>query len=172
LLLFKHINISVMNITSDKAFVQAIGLGIVAGMRSMYAPAVASHIYSRHLSRYLRHDPLSFMQSITTSKVFKVLAAGELVGDKLPGTPNRTSAPGLIGRALSGMLVGSVVYRANGKAPVVGGLIGGAAAVASTFGFFYLRRAVVKSTNIPDPYIGGVEDVLTIAAGAAIAQNA
>ncbi|RFZ84634.1 DUF4126 family protein [Mucilaginibacter terrenus] len=161
-----------MNITPDKAFLQAVGLGLVAGMRTMYAPAVASHMYSRHKSRYLRHDPLSFMQSITASKIFKVLAAGELVGDKLPTAPNRTSAPGLIGRAISGMLVGSVVYRANGKPPVVGGLIGGAAAVASTFGCFLLRRAVVKSTKIPDPYIGAVEDVLVIAAGAAITQNA
>jgi uncharacterized membrane protein len=53
-------------------------------MRTFSAPVVVSHVYSRHPSKQLKNTPAQFMQSIATSKVFKVLAAGELVGDKMP----------------------------------------------------------------------------------------
>lgn len=160
-----------MDLKITKAFRQAAGLGMIAGARTFMAPAVISHMYSRHPSRYLEHTPFAFMQTITTSKVFKVLALGELVGDKLPNTPNRTAVPGLIGRTVSGILAGATVYQAHGKKPVIGGLIGGVSAVAATFGCFFLRRAVGKNTPIPDPVIGAVEDVLTIAAGISIATG-
>jgi len=160
-----------MSFKISKPFLQAAGLGAIAGMRTFYAPAVASHLYRRHPSKYLRNSPLAFMQSTTASKVFKVLAGGELVGDKLPTAPNRIAAPGLTGRIISGILVGSVTYEAHGKQPLIGGLIGGVAAAASTFGCFFLRKFVVKNTRIPDPYIGAVEDALVIGAGVLIVNN-
>ncbi|RWY54193.1 DUF4126 family protein [Mucilaginibacter gilvus] len=151
---------------------KAAALGLIAGMRTFYAPAVLTHLYSRHQAESLAGSPLEFMKSITASKVFKVLAAGELIGDKLPNTPNRTAIPGLVGRALSGILCGAVVYKAEGSSPLIGGLIGGAASIASTFGCFFLRRGIGKSTKIPDPYIGAIEDALVIGAGIAIARSA
>ena len=153
-------------------FCQAAGLGLIAGMRTFMAPAVASHIYSRHPTKHLRHTPLKFMQTIIASKVFKVLAGAELIGDKMPNAPNRTDAPGLTGRTLSGILVGATVYKASGKQALIGGLIGGAAAVASTFGCFFLRRAISRRKYLPDAVVGGMEDVLTIAIGAGIAKSA
>lgn len=161
-----------MSAILQTAAARAAALGLIAGMRTFYAPAVLTHLYSRHPGQELHNSPLEFMQSITTSKVFKVLAAGELIGDKMPAAPNRTAIPGLVGRALSGILTGAVVYKAADKHPVVGGLIGGAAAVASTFGCFFLRKALVKSTTIPDPYIGALEDALVIGAGIAFVRNA
>lgn len=159
-----------MKITKN-VFSRAVGLGIIAGMRTFMAPAVVSHLYSRHPSKSLHRSPLNFMQTLVTSKIFKVLAAGELVGDKLPNTPNRTSAPGLVGRALSGMLCGAAVYRASNKKAYIGGLVGGTAAVASSFGFFYLRSAVAKTKVVPDAIIGGIEDAVAIAAGVTIART-
>ncbi|MBD1392205.1 DUF4126 family protein [Mucilaginibacter glaciei] len=154
-----------------KAFKQAVGLGIIAGARTFMAPAVISHMYSRHPSRYLEHTPFEFMQTISASKVFKVLALGELVGDKLPNAPNRTDFPGLIGRTVAGIWVGASVYKAHRKKAFVGGLIGGASALAATFGCFFLRDALGKKTNIPDPIIGAVEDVMTITAGVILAKG-
>nr|WP_294943125.1 DUF4126 family protein [uncultured Mucilaginibacter sp.] len=151
---------------------KAAALGLIAGMRTFYAPAVLTHMYSRHPAKHLNGSPLAFMQTITASKVFKVLAAGELVGDKMPTAPNRTAVPGLVGRALSGILSGAVVYKASGKHPIIGALIGGATAVASTFGCFFLRKAVGKSTGLPDPYIGVIEDALVIGTGITVARNA
>ncbi|TSD66836.1 DUF4126 family protein [Inquilinus sp. KBS0705] len=160
-----------MKSSATNPFTQAAGLGLIAGMRTFIAPAVISHMYSRHPSKKLRKSKLDFLQTITTSKIFKVLAAGELIGDKLPTAPNRTAAPGLIGRALSGAVAGAAVYRVAGKNMVVGSLIGSAAAVASTFGCFFLRKALAKTKIIPDALVGGIEDALAISAGIAIART-
>src|SRR3954447_2969966 len=54
-------------------------------------------------------------------------AAGEYAGDKTPVVPARVSAPALVGRTASGAFGGRVL------AGTPGALIGGAAAVASTF---------------------------------------
>jgi uncharacterized membrane protein len=95
-----------------------------------------------------------------------------LVGDKLPNTPNRTAAPGLIGRCLSGALAGAGIYKATGNNGFTGALIGSAAALASSFGCFYLRRFVVEKTNIADPKIGGIEDAIVAATGAGLIISA
>lgn len=153
------------------AFKQALGLGIIAGMRTFSAPVVVSHVYSRHPSKQLKNTPAQFMQTIATSKVFKVLAAGELVGDKLPYTPNRTSTGGLIGRFLSGALCGATVYKANHRQPVIGGIVGGAAAIGSAFGCMFLRVTLGKRTGLPDPVIGAIEDAIVIATGTALAKR-
>jgi uncharacterized membrane protein len=129
-----------MELKLTHAFIQAAGLGIIAGMRAFSAPVVISHVYSRHPSKELNASPLAFIQTITTSKVFKVLAAAELVGDKLPYTPNRTNPGGLTGRFLSGALCGATVYKAGNKNPFIGGLIGGTSAIASTFGCMFAFR--------------------------------
>ena len=160
-----------MNIKLSNIICQAAGLGIIAGMRTFSATAVISHVYSRHPSKNLESSGFRLIQTINTSKVFKVLAAGELIGDKLPNTPNRTSAGGLTGRILSGSLAGATVYKASGRQPLIGALIGGGAAIASAFGCMLLRKALGKSTSIPDPYIGALEDVIVIGAATALARN-
>jgi len=160
-----------MEFKLTNAFKQAAGLGIIAGMRTFSAPVVVSHVYSRHPSKQLKGTPAQFMQTIATSKVFKVLAAGELVGDKMPAAPNRTSTGGLIGRFLSGALCGATVYRANYQQPVIGGIIGGTAAIGSAFGCMFLRMAVGKRTGLPDPVVGAIEDAIVIATGTALAKH-
>ena len=160
-----------MNIKISNIICQAAGLGIIAGMRTFSATAVISHVYNRHPSKNLESSGFRLIQTINTSKVFKVLAAGELIGDKLPNTPNRTSAGGLTGRILSGSLAGATVYKANGRQPLMGALIGGSAAVASAFGCMFLLKALGKSTRIPDPYIGALEDIVVIGAGTELARN-
>ncbi|RYU92250.1 DUF4126 family protein [Mucilaginibacter terrigena] len=160
-----------MELKLTHAFRQAAGLGIIAGMRTFSAPAVISHVYSRHPERSLKKSPFQFIQTIGTSKVFKVLAAGELVGDKLPFAPKRTNAGGLIGRFAAGALCGATVYKADNKKPIIGGLIGGTAAIASAFGCMFLRIGLGKKTGIPDPVIGAIEDVIVISAATALAKD-
>lgn len=149
-------------------FWQVAGLGILAGMRTFSAPVVASHILSRHKSKNLSGSPLKFMQSDTTALVFKVLAAGELVGDKLPITPNRTATPGVIGRCVSGALAGASIFKASGSNALAGAIIGSVSALGSTFGCYYLRKFVVAKTDIADPVIGGIEDALVAGTGACL----
>jgi uncharacterized membrane protein len=141
-------------------------------MRTFAAPVIASHILSNHPSKELNKSPLKFMQSGVTAAVFKVLAVGELVGDKLPNTPNRTATPGVVGRCLAGALAGASIFKASRNNTIVGAAIGSVSALASTFGCFYLRRFAGAKTGITDPIIGGIEDALVAGTGAALIISA
>jgi uncharacterized membrane protein len=144
---------------------QVIGLGVLAGMRSASAPALTSHILSHHQSRRFKRSALGFMQSDKVANVLKVMALGELVADKLPGTPDRVKPAVITVRCLSGALSGASIYKAIGERPVTGALLGATAALASTFGFYFLRKNTVRKTKIMDPIIGAIEDALVVGAG-------
>jgi uncharacterized membrane protein len=161
-----------MSYKITKPMWQAVGLGAVAGSRAMSAPAITSHILSHHQSNNLNGTALNFMQSNKTATAFKLLAVSEFIGDKLPGAPNRIALPGLTGRFLSGALAGASVYKAGGGKAYIGAILGGSAAILSTFGMFYLRKTTVKGTHILDPIIGGIEDALVLGASAGLAKTA
>jgi uncharacterized membrane protein len=156
----------------SKAIWQAIGLGTLAGMRTMSAPVVATHILSNHPSKKLAKSPLRFMQSTTVAAVLKVLSVTELVADKLPSTPNRIEPAGVAGRCLSGALAGASIYKAVGGKALTGALVGGAAAIAATYGSYFLRKTIVKANHIADPLIGAAEDALVIGAGIGLTRLA
>jgi uncharacterized membrane protein len=161
-----------MKLNRSKPFWQAVGLGILAGMRSSSAPAITSHILSHHYSKSLSKSPLKFMQSDKVAAALKLFAAFEFVGDKLPSTPNRTKPIGVVFRCLSGSLAAASVFKVTGNNPLVGAAIGSVAAFGSTFGSYLLRKGMVKKTGVPDPVIGAVEDALVIGAGVGLVRNA
>lgn len=156
----------------SKPFWQVFGLGLLAGMRTTSALVIVSQILSKHPSKQLAKSPLSFMQSGVTAIGVKILAAGELVGDKLPKTPDRTSTTGLIGRCLSGSLAGATIYKASGNNALTGALLGSIVAFGSTFGSFYLRKFIVDKKDVFDPYIGVFEDALVAGGGVALIISA
>src|SRR5213076_318104 len=81
----------------------AIGIGIVAGLRSLLAPAVIA--WAAHFDWLnLNGSPLAFMGSRTAVAIFSVLAIGELIADNLPRTPKRTALGPLLARILTGGL--------------------------------------------------------------------
>jgi hypothetical protein len=49
-----------------------------------------------------------------------------------------------------------------------GALVGGIVALGATFGSYLLRKTIVEKLNVNDPYIGGAEDILVLAAGAGL----
>ena len=155
-------------------YLKAALLGIVAGMRSMMAPAIVSRHFAGSSKDSLAQSPLQWMGSETAANVLTLAAAGELVGDKLPNTPNRTSPGALGGRTVIGGLCGAAVFLAEGEsansAPSValGAAIGAGAAFASTFATFYLRRWVGQQTRLPDPAIAVVEDALALGLGSRV----
>lgn len=166
-----HTKLNNMNFKITNVFKKAASLGIIAGMRTFYAPAVVSHVYSRHPSKKIENTPFSFIQNNTTSKALKILAAGEIVGDKMPFAPNRTEAAGLIGRFVSGALCGAIVYKAENKKTIIGAIIGGSAAIAAAFGCMYLRIYIDKHTGLPDAVVGAIEDAAVVEAGIAVSKK-
>src|SRR5713226_3993606 len=76
-------------------------IGVVAGLRSLTAPAAVAWAARRNWIN-LHNTPLSFMGSTAAVVIFTLLAVVELVADQLPSTPSRTKPPGLIARIVLG----------------------------------------------------------------------
>ena len=148
-----------------------LGFATLAGMRSMSAPAFLSHYLARHSPAGLVGSPLRFLRKPLVGTALGVLAAGEMVADKLPGTPDRTAPPGLLGRLLSGALVGAAWYRFRGGSAVAGGLLGGLVAVAATFASYALRTGLSARADVPVALVGVGEDALVLAGGAALLRG-
>jgi uncharacterized membrane protein len=91
-------------------------------------------------------------------------ALGEFVGDKLPRTPSRIAPGGLVGRAVSGAIVGLAIASEHRGTDirVQGALVGAVGAVAGSFAGFLARKLVGRVTHLPDPVVAVAEDVVTV----------
>lgn len=153
-------------------FWPALGFAALAGSRTVSAPAFVSHYLSgRALSPALAKSSLRFLAKPGVAKALKFLAAGELVGDKLPKTGNRIEPQQLSARAASGALVGATWYRAKGGSALGGALLGGLGAVAATFLTYYLRKGISEQTGTPTALVGVGEDALVLAGGSALLKS-
>ena len=141
-------------------FVLALLIGIVAGLRSMTAPAVVS--WAAHLGwLHLETTSLAFLGFAATPYILTVLAIGELVADKVPKTPSRKAPLGFGARMVTGGLCGAALGAASQA--LIGGLAGGVlGAVAGTFGGYEFRSRTVRATGGKDLPIALVEDAIAI----------
>jgi len=134
-------------------------IGLVAGSRSLTPLAAVSEAARRGAlpansgaPRWLGHPAVAAGS--------KLLAAGELWGDKLNSAPNRTAPAGIIARIVAGGLAGAAL--APRRQAWLGGLLGATAAVGAAYLTFgartrAMRRFGQKSTGL-------VEDALTLGA--------
>jgi uncharacterized membrane protein len=145
-------------------------LGAVSGMRSMAAPAIVSRLAHTGLLP-LQDSQIKFLHHKRSAKTMAIAAIGEMVADKLPFIPKRTSAFPLIARAASGALSGTAFARARKRPAVVGGLIGSLAAVAVSYGAYKLRKAIGEKLHVPDPIVAVAEDALVAACAFALLRT-
>jgi uncharacterized membrane protein len=118
---------------------RAAVLGTVTGSRTFLAPAALA---------------LRGRLGKVAKFALPPLAAGELVGDKLPMAPPRVEGPGLVGRVVSGAFAGRVSGGTRGLRA------GAAFALASTYPSQVVRGQIVKRTPIPDIACAIPEDIL------------
>ena len=139
----------------------AFGLGVIAGLRALTAPAVVC--WAAHW-KWLNLDlsPLQFMGSIVAASIFAALAVGELINDKLPKTPSRKALPSLIARIVMGALAGGALCSAAGDSLPLGAVLGGVGAVAGTFGGYDGRKRLVKALQAPDWAVALMEDAIAV----------
>lgn len=154
-----------------KVYLQSACLGVVAGMRSMAAPALVSDHLERTQPEALAASPLRWLGTPKAATIFKVLALGEIGGDKLPMTPSRIAPGPLFGRILSGGLSGAVLCAADGKRLEAGAIIGALGAIAGAYGFYHLRRTLGQKLPVPDPALGAAEDALAFGGGWAVLRQ-
>jgi len=139
-------------------------LGVVAGLRSMTAPAVVC--WGAHLGWLnLAHSPVSFLSSKISLVVFTILALGELVGDKLPKTPSRITAFPLAARFVSGALCGAALVITAGIWIVAGIVAGGIGALIGSFAGYHVRRAITVRGGVPALPVALLEDLVAIGGG-------
>jgi len=135
-------------------------IGLFAGLRSLTAPAVTA--WTAYLGWLKLERPLSLIGSLPSVIIFTLLAAVELVLDKLPSTPSRTATPGLIARIVTGALTGACVAVGSGQAAIAGAFLGAAGGVVGCFAGYRGRTSLVKALGKRDIYVAVVEDVIAI----------
>lgn len=153
-------------------FWPALGFAALSGSRATSGPLfVSQYLSGRALAPGLAQSPLRFLAKPGVAKALKFLIAGELVGDKLPNTPNRIVPQQLSARAASGALVGAAWYKAKGGSAVGGALVGALGAVAATYLTFLLRKGISDQSGAPSALVGAGEDALVLAGGSALVKS-
>jgi uncharacterized membrane protein len=143
-------------------FVFAIGIGIVAGLRSLTAPAVVA--WAAHLGWLnLSGSRLAFMGSTAAAIIFSIFAVGELIGDKLPKTPKRTALFPLLARIVTGGLCGASLCAAAGQSLGIGIVLGGMGGLIGAFAGYEVRRGIVNNLRIKDIFVALCEDLVAVA---------
>jgi uncharacterized membrane protein len=156
--------------SASEVWLLAFLLGIVAGLRSVTAPAVLAWA-AHHNWLNVHNTPLSFMASTAATVIFVLLAVGELIADQLPSTPSRTAPPGLIARIVTGALCGAGIAAAGTQSLVLGAILGVAGALIGTFGGYQARTRLVKVLKVPDLVIATLEDIVAIGGGLLIVSR-
>ncbi len=145
-------------------------LGVVAGLRSMTAPAAAA--WAAHFGWIrLEGTPVAFLGSTPAAYILAVAALAELVADKLPRTPNRTDPGPFIARVVMGGLAGGALVVGAGGSLVVGALAGGLGGVAGTQSGYRLRTGLVRALGVPDYVVALGEDILAVAVATLIVSS-
>lgn len=135
-------------------------IGLVAGSRSMLAPAAVS--WAARLGWIdLASTSLALVGSRLTTPILTLFALSELVVDKLPTTPSRKMLPGFAARLLTGGVSGAAIG-ATGGATTMGLIAGALGAIVGTLGGSALRARMAKAFGRDLP-AAVVEDVLAVA---------
>jgi uncharacterized membrane protein len=138
-------------------------LGLTTGLRTFTPMAVLCWF------AWLGYLPVDGTWAAWTGKfwiavVFTVLAVGELIGDKLPRTPNRTAPGPLLARLVFGGLGGAICATGMNGPGLEGALLGVVGALLGSFGGFMVRRDIVDKLGCADWPIALAEDVFAILA--------
>jgi uncharacterized membrane protein len=136
-------------------------LGAMTGLRSMTPMALLCWFAYKH------HLPVHYTWAFWCANpisvgVFGVLAVGELIGDKLPQTPNRTSPLPLIARICFGGLIGAIAATGLHGSAIEGILLGVFGAIAGSFLGFHIRHWLTVTEGWPKLPVALAEDAIAI----------
>jgi len=154
----------------SRAMATAVGIGVVAGLRSMTAPAVTVlAVQQRWVASPGRR--FTWMKNDKAVAGAWLAAAGEWVVDKLPATPNRTEPAGLAARFVTGASSAALLCGRDRKSAVQAALLGGVAAIGAAFAGYQLRSRLRRKLNVSDLPIAIAEDAIAIGGGMLLAHG-
>jgi uncharacterized membrane protein len=136
-------------------------LGTATGMRTFTPMAVLCWF------AYAGYVPVDgtwafWVAKLVTAIVFTVLAVAELVGDKLPRTPDRTSMGPLLARLIFGGLVGGIVAASLNGSGIEGIILGVGGVLVGAFGGYLVRREIVERSSGKDWPVAIAEDLVAV----------
>ncbi len=150
---------------------KTLGLGAIAGVRSMAAPAALSRAVERGDVGGLEQTPFAALGSPEVSTVLRLFEIGEMIVDKLPVAPSRTSPPPLLGRMASGAFVGSTLFVSEERWGVTGGVLGAVSALIGAYAAERLRLRTAAKLGIPDPGVALLEDGIALVGAARLLRG-
>jgi uncharacterized membrane protein len=143
-------------------YVFALLIGVVAGMRSMTAPAVVS--WAAYLGWLdVQGTWAAFLAYPAVPYVLSALAILELIGDQLPATPSRTAPVPFAARIISGAFCGAVFSAVSGDR-ALNVSVGALGAVIGTLGGHALRARLAQASGGRDRPAALLEDAIALGA--------
>ena len=140
----------------------ALGIGFVCGLRSMTAPAVVCWGAQLGWLR-LDHTSLGFLHTKVSLIIFTLLAVGELIGDKLPSIPSRTTAGPLVARIIFGGMSAAAIAVTASEPLALGIILGAVGAVIGAFAGYAGRRML--AAQMPPVIAALLEDAIAVGGG-------
>jgi uncharacterized membrane protein len=139
----------------------ACGIGIVAGLRSLTAPAVVA--WAAHLGWLnLQGSSVAFMGSTAAVAIFSLLAIGEWLADRVPGVPRRTAIAPLVARVCTAALCGACLAAAAHQSLLPACLLASVGAVIGAFAGYEIRRRLVSQLRLKDFIVAICEDLIAL----------
>jgi len=143
----------------------ALGIGAIAGLRTMVPPAAIAWALRRGT---LQTESLAFTRAIPAkaSKRIIELAVSELIADKLPFTPSRLRFKPLAFRLVSGAACGAIASGALKQSMGLGAVLGGLGGLAGAVIGHRVRK--VFSREISPFAVALLEDAVAITGSIAL----
>lgn len=159
-----------MNINRAVLSIGCFSIGVIAGLRSLTAPALVS--WAARLGWLdLSGSWLSFLGSRSAVAILSLLAVGELIADKLPKTPKRTNFGPLLFRAITGGLSSMAICASAHQSPIIGTTLGVVGSIAGAFAGYEIRHRLVGTFGVPDFGVAVAEDIFAIGGGLLIVSH-
>ncbi|ATD67568.1 MULTISPECIES: DUF4126 domain-containing protein [Luteimonas] len=149
------------------ALIHSILMGAVAGMRAMTPLAAVANAACNGTLPAGNGAPRLLGNRLASTGA-KLLAAGELAGDKMESAPDRTVAAGMLARIATGAIAGMALAPREQR-PLAAAL-GAAAAVGAAYVTFNMRIRAMQ--RFGQKSTGAVEDAITVGCAALIARSA
>jgi uncharacterized membrane protein len=141
-------------------YLLALGIGVVAGLRALAAPAAVS--WAAHLGWIdLSHTWAAFVGHRITAYVLALMAIGELITDQLPKTPARIVPVQFSARVITGTFCGAVLGTVASM-PLLAAVLGAVGAVLGTRAGYTFRQRLAQSNDGRDRPGALIEDAVAI----------
>lgn len=149
------------------ALIHSVLMGAVAGMRAMTPLATVANAACNGTLPAGNGAPRLLGNRLASTGA-KLLAAGELAGDKMDSAPDRIVMAGMVARIATGAIAGMALAPREQRS--LAAALGAAAAVGAAYLTFNLRVRAMR--RFGQKATGAVEDAITVGSAALIAKSA